>query len=266
MSLPTLGAGPSAIAGTSAWTPSSPDADGNTPHTGFAPWLLTGIYQDSAETTTAASDGDPVGAMNNTEMFGSDAYSVTQGTTANKPTLRTGANGLDSQPVLEFDGGDELRGAFNGGALSQPVTIIAVAQLDGSVLNDNNNYFICDGDDASNRLALYKWGSTNPDAMTIYGGSNVSGDAPDANWHIYMVHFNTASSEFWRGGTSEASGNAGSNTMDGATLGSSQSGGGWVGKIAALFIIDGLASDAVLNQYGAYLQSIFPSLSYTEIT
>lgn len=263
-----MGSGLSGLTGLSglsiggAWTPASPDEDGNLPHTGYAPWLLTGIYQDSAGTTPAASDGDPVGNMTNVQMFGTDAYTVVQATSANKPTLRTGANGLDGQAVIETDGNDYLQGAFNGGLISQPITIIAVAKIDSVV---GASRVLYDGDDATNRILLYN-DPTGP-RWVINQGSNVNVVISDTNWKIFMHLANGASTNFYiNGGADLVAANPGAQGLDGLTIFQSRAiNSPWDGKIAALFIIDALASSAVLNQYGTYLQSIFSSLSYTEI-
>jgi hypothetical protein len=250
-----------------AWTPASPDLDGNLPHTGFAPWLLTGIYQDNGCSTPATTDGHSVGCMTNTEMFGTDVYSVVQATAGNKPTLRTGANGLDNQPVIQGDGGDWLAGAFNGGLLTQPVTIIAVFQQDAATVGDNTTYVLYDSDDGTNRLRFNQDSTFNPDQWAMFAGVALGGANPDANWKILFNRYNGVSSQQYLNGVLDASGFAGNQGIDGLTFFANRlTTSNWVGKSAALFIIDALASDAVLDQYGAYLQSIFPSLSYTDIT
>lgn len=83
---------------------------------GFTPESLAGLrawyrtdaelFQDSAKTTAAASNGDPVGAWGDQTVNGLD---LTQGTAGSRGTLVTGAiNGL---PAVAFDGSaDNLAG------------------------------------------------------------------------------------------------------------------------------------------------------------
>jgi hypothetical protein len=252
------GLGSGFFGGGASWTPESPTSDGGvSPHT----WHYAGsgaLYQDSGKTTLATADGDPVGASVNR---GSDSHDITQSTSANKPTYKTGV--LNGEPVFRFDGGDWLGGAYNN-ALSQPITVFAVAALDSA--NDDVGRNIIDGDDSTNRMALFERRINNPDTWSIYAGSILDGGASDANWNIWTALFNGASSQFWLGGNSEASGNAGSDDPDGLRLGTYDGAAGlWDGDIAEILIYNSNLSTADKNEVAQYLADKY-DLSYTDIT
>jgi hypothetical protein len=65
---------------------------------------LSPMWQDSARTIPASTAADVIGAWDD---LSGNSYHVTQGTTANKPTLRT--NVQNGRSVIRFDGGDSLK-------------------------------------------------------------------------------------------------------------------------------------------------------------
>ena len=71
---------------------------------GLELWLQAdkGIFQDSAKTTPATSDGDVIGAWEDQSGNGNDAL---QGTTVNKPVLKLSI--VNSRPVVRFDGAND---------------------------------------------------------------------------------------------------------------------------------------------------------------
>jgi len=245
---------------TFAWTPASPTSDGGVlPHT----WHYAGsgaLYQDSAKTTPAVSDGDAIGASVNQ---GSDTHDIVQATAASKFTLKL--NILNGEAVFRSDGGDTLQGAFNSG-LSQPFTILAVASLAAGFVNNGIGCFLTDGDDGSNRGALWKNQGATPDGWAIFAGATLNGSAANANTNIWLALFNGASSQFWHNGISQASGDAGAQNMDGLTLGGQNNiSARWSGDIAELLIYNSNLSTADKNEVGAYLATKY-ALSWTTIT
>lgn len=254
--------GLSGIAGSIVvWTPASATTDGGVlPHT----WqyaLASILYQDSGKTTPVTADGDPVGAAVNQ---GSDIYDIVQATSGAKPTYKTGI--LNGQPVLRFDGGDSLIGAFAGGAISQPYTIFVVSQLSAGAVNDNNTHFLTDGNDATNRAGVFKNAGTTPDSWALFAGANLVGGNSDSDWNIWTILPNGASSQFWDSGVSEASGNAGANSIDGLAVGARYDGTAswWIGDIAEVLIYTGNLSTADKNQVAQYLSTKY-AIAYTPI-
>ena len=222
----------------------------------------TEVWQDAVGGTPAVGEGDPIGEG---EDLTANQDHVNQAVAGNKPTLRL--NVLNGLPVMRFDGtADYLQGAFtNGGALAQPFTVFAVAQLDASVVNDDVTRFMVDGDDATNRLGLYKTSTTAPDAWGIYAGTGLLGSAADTDWNIWTGLFNGVSSQFWHNGISEASGNAGAHQPDGISIGTSSGFTSfWKGDIAEIIIYAGNLPTADKNQVGSYLGQRY-GIVYTSI-
>lgn len=245
--------------GGGVWTPATPTTGGGAlPHT----WFYTGQaqqWEENTKVTLATDDGDPVGAMTNQ---GSDGYDILQGTSLLRPTLKL--NILNSNPVWRFDGGDWLRGAFAGGALSQPITAFVVSMLTAVAAGDLIGRVMFDGDDATNRIQLYKTSTGN--LWSMYAGTVVSNGAANDSWNIWTFLANTASSIAYKNGISQIVGNIGTKTIDGLTFGDDNTGGasGWKGDIAELLIYSVNLSTADKNQVGQYLATKY-NISYTAI-
>nr|NIQ88590.1 hypothetical protein [Deltaproteobacteria bacterium] len=85
------------------------------------------------------------------------------------------------------------------------------------------------------------------------------------DWNTWTCLLNGASSQFWHNGTSQASGNAGANDLDGITVGDRQpTGFPWTGDITEIITYRGGLPDADKNQVGRYLADRY-GLSYTDI-
>jgi hypothetical protein len=245
------------------WDPSKPTSDGGAlPHTWH--YAESGeLYQDAAKTTPATADGDPVGASVNQ---GSDTHDIAQANAANKMSLRL--NVINGKPVFRLDGTDWLQGAFNA-APGQPLVAFAVTKLGTGLANDDASYYLCSGDDATNRVIIYKNGASNPDKWYLYAGNNLAGSGVagegDTDWHIFVSIVNGVSSELIKDGTSLVSGNAGAQNPDGLTLGAERTGAsGWNGDIADYLIYSSGLSNADINQVSQYLATRY-ALSWADL-
>lgn len=147
--------------------------------TGLVLWLdaqdTATLYQDSAKTTPAAADNDPIGAWADKSGNGKDA---TQASTANKPTLKLAVQ--NSRPVLRFDGGDYLSAdaLASGFAISNPpITMGIVANVSNTESYRALVLFGADGSSYS-LIGLYasntaKWRcvARGPTVREIVGGT-----------------------------------------------------------------------------------------------
>jgi len=170
---------------------------------------------------------------------------VTQATAANQPLYV--ASIQNGHAGMYLDGtNDYLQGAFTtGGALSQPFNVFAVAQLDASVVGNNTYRQLIEGADATHRLGFFQDSGPAPDAWTMQCGAILTGGATDANWRIWSLLANGASSEFWKNGVSEAAGNAGADNTTGIIVGAFYTVASfWKGNVVSIVIIDPSLSDA----------------------
>ena len=170
---------------------------------------------------------------------------VTQATAANQPLFT--ASMQNGHAGAFYDGtNDYLQGAYtNGGALSQPFSVYVLAQLDATVVNDGSLHTVVDGDDATNRMRLFQRNVGPPTNWSLYAGAALGGGASDANWNIWAILLNGASSQFWANAASEASGNAGAHNADGLVVGARNDGGeSWKGYIGPIIVADPAHSDA----------------------
>jgi len=188
------------------------------------------------------------------------ADNVTQATAANQPLFTASAQ--NGHAGMTFDGtNDFLQGAFtNGGALSQPYSVFALAKLDATQVNDDVYRLLVDGDDSSNRMIIGQDAADTPDAWRIYAGSALSSGTSNSNVLIWSVVFNGVSSQFWNNAVSQASGDAGAQNADGLTVGSRYLNAQepWKGIIGTLAIADPAFNDTdrqavqvILNTYWA---------------
>jgi hypothetical protein len=151
-------------------------------------------------TAISASDGDSISTWSDETGNGFD---LTAGTA---PTFKTSI--INGNPVVRFDGTDDfLDVAFS--ALSQPNHIFVVFQLNStgsatdSILDSANN---------SKRHAISHNGSSS---YGMFAGSGIDGGSPDTNPHIRSDLFNTTSSSLRIDGSQVASGDVGSESLDG---------------------------------------------------
>jgi hypothetical protein len=83
----------------------------------------SGLWQESTHSTAATADGDRVGGADDRTANNRDAD---QATANSRPTLKTGANGINSHNILRGDGTDDhLAVAYN--ANTGPLTALSIA-------------------------------------------------------------------------------------------------------------------------------------------
>lgn len=158
------------------------------------------LWQDTAGTTPATADGDPVGRWDDLSGQGNNA---TQGAASAQPALRLAIQG--GRNVVRFDGvNDVIATALFGAALSQPTTIFVVYRN----IPTSGTKPVFDGGATGGRQQFVAHGPSN---AYIYAGTilNGSGQLDGASCRVVSALFNGASSQFWANGVSQGSGNAG---------------------------------------------------------
>jgi hypothetical protein len=174
------------------------------------------LFQDSAGTTPAALDADPVGRW--ADKSGNGRH-VTQTTAGARPALKLAIqNGL---PVIRFATDDWLQSALLGAPIAQPNYILVVTAMRGYVTAATA--FVVTGRSTGGRHAIYRSVS---DASRIYAGTNLAvADATAMTAAtVYEGHFNGASSQLWRDGTLKVTGNAGTEAFGALLLGANDAG------------------------------------------
>lgn len=200
----------------------------------------TKLYTD-AGTTLVTADADLIAQVN--DKSGQANHAV-QATGANKPAYKTGIQ--NSLSTSRYDSTDTLRRAtFTGGALSQPVAVMAVAKS-----TDNGVNVIVDA--GAGNFQLYG----NAGSWKMYAGSVITWNTTrdTASFHIFCGLFNGASSAlYYEGGAAKVSGDAGAGTMVGVALSGFGGGaGGLVGDLGEVVVVS-TSSLTDVNLLGAYL-------------
>jgi hypothetical protein len=174
------------------------------------------LFQDSAGTTPAALDADPVGRW--ADKSGNGRH-VTQTTAGARPALKLAIqNGL---PVIRFATDDWLQSALLGAPIAQPNYILVVTAMRGYVTAATA--FVVTGRSTGGRHAIYRSVS---DASRIYAGTNLAvADATAMTAAtVYEGRFDGASSQLWRDGTLKVTGNAGTEAFGALLLGANDAG------------------------------------------
>jgi hypothetical protein len=174
-------------------------------------WLKAdaGLWQDGGASTPAASNGDPVGRWDDQSGNGNH---VVQATNADRPTLATAV--LNGLPVVRFDGtSSSLAVAFT---LDQPHTRFAV--LVNRSPSDGTHILIDGGSGNPSAMVFQTGDVASLNAGTELAGPTVLNSAP----HIWRGSFNGASSQISVDGGTASTGDAGSGSAGGITLGTDQ--------------------------------------------
>ena len=163
------------------------------------------------------TDGDGVYELE--DQIGSD--NLTQATGTKKPQVSADhfGTGIDG---IQFDGiEDFLQGAFAGGAMTQPLTVMILWEW--TTATANQNIWMFDGDDTTNRCLVRQNG--DPAREEMYAGAFINSSASSNTAPHYGV-FKFDSSGYIRiDGTETGSGNPGTTIIDGFTLGATHTGG-----------------------------------------
>jgi len=173
-------------------------------------------------------------AVANFSDWSGNNYDLLQATGANKPLFKL--NAANGRPALLFDGVNDRMATASFGSSPQPITIYLVAKSTGSTAAHR---VLADGIGASNRHLIYSAISTG--LPTFGAGSAVQGfeDFGD-DWFLITAVFNGADSKFIVNDILSATGNIGTQTLTGITLGSAHDGSSpWAGYIAQAIYFDG---------------------------
>ena len=104
-------------------------------------------------------------------------------------------------------------------------------------------------------MFIEQYQTTAPDTWRFFAGvAAPSGIATDSIWSIWTAKWNGATTEIWKSGISQFSGNTGTNNPAGLTIGA-RAGGifHWVGDISEILIYDPNLSTADMNQVAQYI-------------
>lgn len=185
-------------------------------------WLQEAIFYNSDQSDNRTNIEKSINLYYN--IYPQDA--ATQDTTTSQPKIYDSSTGLvveNGRPAIEYDGADD---SLQSGAVSfaQPNTWFFVATA-----NNTNDFYLDGGGASESRIAVYSSTTLNMRSGNTFLAAVDAGFIGNQSF-IYAL-FNGASSKInWHRGT-EQTGDAGTNTITGITLGSDGAGGnGLTGK------------------------------------
>lgn len=225
--------------------------------TGLTVWYKADgtLWQNSARSTPATADGDPVGAWDDASA---GANHATQATAGSRPVLKT--NQLNGRPSIRFDGVDD-RLVKASVLAAQPVTILAVVK---------NPAFAGASENFIGSAAGASAFTSTAGKAGVFGGSSLIGatTVPTATAFIFAGYWNGASSKLYlNGGAADASGAAGATAFNGIVLGdyAAAGGGPFSGDLFEVLGWPSALSLTDLNNVGNYLASRW-ALTWTTAT
>lgn len=181
----------------------------------FAPDRISGLqlWLDASDSSTvyqssggnlSISDGDPVGQW--LDKSGNGRH-MGQADGTRKPSLKLAAK--NGRNIIRLDGvNDYLRNSFTG---NQPFSLYIVHKFTA-----NSNSYIYDGSDSSRWYFITGGGTTYISAGIEL---NTSSFSIGTNYRLYRIRLDGASSTVFSNGVSVLSGNLGSASVNGLTLG-----------------------------------------------
>jgi hypothetical protein len=215
---------------------------------GLTLWLdasdASTLFQNDAGTTPAVADGAVVGYWGDKSGSGEHA---TQATTGNKPILKTGIQ--NGKNVIRFDGTDDnlINVALS---VSQPDTIFLVVSIETGDIYE----IVLDSSGPPNRQYMGK--TAVGGAYYMGADTEVFATAITAGCKIIRFVFNGASSAAFANAVSVVTGNAGTQSLAGLTVGRNSAGAApFGGDISEILVYSGLLSASSIAAVEAYLNA-----------
>lgn len=215
---------------------------------GFSPLSLTGLvlwcdcsdsstlFQDTAGTTPATANNDPVGRINDKS---GNSNNFLQGVAGSKPSVQLAVqNGLN---VVDWDGTSDIM-ATAAFTLDQPFTVFMAATL-RAVGNSGANDAVMDGATFASAALL----SYNVTSTQMYAGASLvsASQAVFSSFQAATLKWKGASSLLRIDGVQLMTGNAGTQNAGGVTLGALAGGGNrWTQLRLGELIVCNVDSDA----------------------
>lgn len=227
---------------------------------------ISTLYQDSSKTTPVASDGDPIGAV---EDKGSNGYDATQATSTNKPTYKTGVQ--NSLSAALFDATNDYLvaaavSAFYSG-VDKAATLVVAGNIASVAASQQREFLSFSNTGDSNPLLEFEWETFGtPTYRTVKredgGGSTkvADGGTPAVEAIIYEVVIPGTTATMYVDGTKIADAedlDVGATTLNTFTVGALNFGGTYQnfhnGHIFEALVYDSALSDTDLGSVRSYL-------------
>ena len=217
---------------------------------GFSPSDISNLYIwfDMSNLASITKDGsDRVSNIDNLE--GTSARDAVQTTAGDQPLWESSQqNSLDT---VNFSGSRFMKSSSALTTVTQPQTFFTVAKwvftTDGLIL---------DGHGASNRINAFAHGSTD-NVFSMWEGTHLSSGTVSGmlnNFKQVTIVANTTSSALRVAGSSENTGNIGTGSWDGFTLGSNNSDTVWWNdRMGEVIVYDKLLDAEEIGQVETYL-------------
>lgn len=218
------------------------------PHGPFTPLDIPGlkVWYDASDASSITESGGVVSQWNDK---GPLQEHLVQATGIEQPIIDTVT--LNGLRVMQFDGDDWMQTTFTS-SIVNPVTFFIVAKRDAIALD---NYFY-DGITSGTRKANLV---ISNERVEMFGGNAVLVAPPGSHVAEVQLHenvYNGTSSTYVIDGTTVASGNAGTSTLTGLTVGAAFNlASELTGFIAEIVMFNGTIEGATLVTMRDYLNN-----------
>ena len=209
------------------------------------------LHLDASDSTTITKDSSNLVSAWNDKS--GQANHVVQATGSKQPLWVEQVQ--NTLPTIRFDGTDDFLKitAFTGGALAQPNTVFVVCKMPTASTGWRAVY---DGETARHVFYTQANNASNPTCSQMYAGAELGTVVADStNIFLYTQLWNGASSTLRKSKTQIDSGNAGTTSFDGITLGAGNNGTGNVGNpdICEIIVYDSSLSTSDRDSIEDYL-------------
>jgi len=214
----------------------------------FQPSQISGciVWLDAEDISTITLNGATVSKWD--DKSGEDNH-VAQATADNQPVYRApGGVGINGKASFDYHNDNLKSDVFAGGPVNQPDTVFLVIQYD-SVGGFPHPF------DGRTSGEQYYSISSSPYYFRISAGSLVGGGIASINTpYIYEAIFNEANSSIIINGNVTGTGNSGTNSLTGVTIGGAYNGSFDLnGKIGEVIVYDRALTESERNQVENYL-------------
>lgn len=192
-----------------------------------------------------------------TSSWGDQSANNVDLTLYNTPTITGNYDGI---PTVRLENANSEYGKTASVVLDQPVTIYAVIKL-VTIIQDG---YVWDGDN-QNKCGIRGLNGVPP-VLAANSGAGVNSTGIEADsWMLVTAIYNTTSSSVQINDDTPATGNIGTNDMDGLTINSRGEGNSTFAdtEYAEIIVLSSIDSAEEITQIKTYLKGRFPSLPIT---
>lgn len=151
---------------------------------------------------------------------------LVQGTAGNKPVFRSSSAGMNSKPIIEFDGSNDYLSKAFASSLSQLYTVVGIFRVRGGISVADNHFIVATNAGAATGTAWHIGWSTFQRWYFLGNSGGATGTAYDTTKHLFRREVNNFADKLWidESLNINSSANIGTNLLSGLSIGAGGNG------------------------------------------